>query len=324
MTDELINLVAEICELIGIVSIDAHFSPDPKLRKENRILSIYSSLAIEQNTLSLSQVTAVIDGKRVLGPPKDIREVQNAYEAYERLSALDLYSLDDLLLAHRLMMRDLVPDAGCFRSGNVGVFRGDRMIHMGTPARYVPEVMRQLFDWLRTATFHPLIKAAAFHYEFEFIHPFSDGNGRTGRLWHSLILQRWRPILAWLPVENMIHEHQEEYYLALNAADDNGQSTDFIAFMLRLLRDLLLEIRKGQTEDVVENVVDNVVDNTEKRKEAVLVVLKKKPEASAKEIAALTNTSGRQIQRILATLKEQGRIIRHGSPRSGWWEIKEK
>lgn len=199
MTDEIMNLVAEISELVGIVSVDGQFTPDPKLRRENRIKSIYSSLAIEQNTLSLDQVTAVIDGKRVLGPPKDIREVQNAYEAYERLSELDPESMEDLLLAHRMMMQDLVPDTGCFRSGNVGVFRGEQLMHAGTPAAYVPEVMRQLFDWLRTTSVHPLIKGAIFHCEFEYIHPFSDGNGRTGRLWHSLILQRWRPIFPGCP-----------------------------------------------------------------------------------------------------------------------------
>ena len=323
MTDEIINLAAEISELIGIVSVDERFTPNPQLRRRNRILSIYSSLAIEQNTLSLSQVTAVIEGKRVLGPPKDIQEVRNAFEAYEKLTSLNPESVDDLLLAHRLMMKDLIPDAGCFRSGNVGVFRNGQLIHAGTPADYVPEVIRQLFDWLRATSLHPLIKAAIFHCEFEYIHPFSDGNGRTGRLWHSLILQQWRPILAWLPVENMVHEHQEEYYQALNIAQHSGQTEGFVVFMLRLLKDLLLEIREGQAGNVVDHVVDNVVDHDGKGKGTILAVLRKKPKASAKEIAGLANMSERQIQRILASMKEDGKLIRHGSPRSGWWEIKE-
>jgi len=322
MTDEIMNLVAEISELIGIVSVDERFTPNPQLRRQNRILSIYSSLAIEQNTLSLSQVTAVIEGKRVLGPPKDIQEVRNAFEAYEKLTALNPESIDDLLLAHRLMMKDLIPDAGCFRSGNVGVFRNGQLIHAGTPADDVPEVIRQLFDWLRATTLHPLIKAAIFHCEFEYIHPFSDGNGRTGRLWHSLILQQWRPILAWLPVENMVHVHQEEYYQALNIAQHNGETEGFVSFMLRLLKDLLVEIREGQAGNVVDHVVNNVVDHDGKG--TILTVLKKKPKASAKEIAALANLSERQIQRILASLKEKGRLIRHGSPRNGWWEIREE
>ncbi len=323
MTDEIMNLMAEISELVGIVSVDGQFTPDPKLRRENRIKSIYSSLAIEQNTLSLDQVTAVIDGKRVLGPPKDIREVQNAYEAYERLSELDPESMEDLLLAHRMMMQDLVPDAGCFRSGNVGVFRGEQLMHAGTPAAYVPEVMRQLFDWLRTTSVHPLIKGAIFHCEFEYIHPFSDGNGRTGRLWHSLILQQWRPIFAWLPIENMIHEHQEEYYQALNVAQNSAQNEVFTSFILRLIRNLLQEIHEGQAGNVVDNVVNSVVENGGKGQNAVMAVLKKKPKASAREIAALANMSERQIQRIQAELKAQGVLIRHGSPKGGWWEIRE-
>ena len=327
MTDEIIHLVAEISELIGIVSVDERFTPNPQLRRQNRILSIYSSLAIEQNTLSLSQVTAVIEGKRVLGPPKDIQEVRNAFDAYEKLSELNPESIGDLLLAHRVMMKELIPDAGCFRSGNVGIFRNGQLIHAGTPADYVPEVIRQLFDWLWATTLHPLIKAAIFHCEFEYIHPFSDGNGRTGRLWHSLILQQWRPILAWLPVENMVHEHQEEYYQALNIAQHSGQTEGFVDFMLRLLRDLLREIQEGQGADVadhvVNDVVDHVVDTGGKGTSTILAVLKKKPEASAKEIAGLANLSERQIQRILASLKEKGKLIRHGSPRNGWWEIRE-
>ncbi len=323
MTDEITNLVAEISELIGIVSVDERFTPNPQLRRQNRILSIYSSLAIEQNTLSLSQVTAVIEGKRVLGPPKDIREVRNAFEAYEKLTALNPESVDDLLLAHRLMMKDLIPDAGCFRSGNVGIFRNGQLIHAGTPTDYVPEVIRQLFDWLRTTSLHPLIKAAIFHCEFEYIHPFSDGNGRTGRLWHSLILQQWRPVLAWMPVENMVHEHQEEYYQALNIAQHNGKIEGFVSFMLRLMKDLLQEIREGRAGNVVNDVAINVVDHDGKNKGIILAVLKKKPRASAKEIAALANLSERQIQRILAGLKEEGKLIRHGSPRNGWWEIRE-
>ena len=321
MTDQILNLVAEISELIGIVSVDTHFTPDPKLRRENRILSIYSSLAIEHNSLSLDQVTAVLNGKRILGPPKDIREVQNAYEAYDRMSELNPLDMEDLLTAHRLMMQDLVPDAGCFRSGNIGVFRGDQLIHAGTPGDYVPEVMGQLFDWLRTTTIHPLIRGAIFHYEFEFIHPFSDGNGRTGRLWHSLILQQWRPILAWLPVENMIHEHQEEYYQALNSSDLTGDATEFVHFMLRLLRDLLQEIRAGQNRNVGDDVVNNVADNVVKNRDVVLVILKKKPDISAREIASLTGLSSRQVQRIISDLKEDGILIRHGSPRKGSWEI---
>ena len=321
MTDEITNLISEISEMLGALSVDTHFSPDPVLRRKNRMRTIHSSLAIEQNTLSLDQVTAVIEGKRVFGPPKDIQEVKNAFEAYERMGALDPLSLDDLLTAHRLMMRDLTPDAGCFRSGNVGVFQGDQLVHAGTPAQYVPEVMSQLFSWLRSATVHPLVKGCLFHFEFETIHPFSDGNGRTGRLWHSLILQQWRPILAWLPVESMVREHQEEYYQTLNGGQRQGDGTDFTAFMLRMLRGTLEEIRQDQQLHDAINGVDHGVDHQEQTRRSLLAIVKQRPRSSAREIALLMNMSPRQIQRVMADLQADGRLIRHGSPRNGSWEV---
>ena len=211
ITEEITNLAIEIGEQVGTVSVYDFVQPDPTLRRESRIKSIHSSLAIEQNTLTLEQVSDVIDGKRVLGPPQDIREVKNAYEAYERVSSLDPYSVKNLLLAHKIMMEGLVKEAGTFRSKNVGVYAGTQLIHAGTPAAYVPELIDQLFSWLKQSGLHPLIKSCIFHYEFEFIHPFADGNGRTGRLWQSLILQKWKPFFAWLPVETLIHEQQEGY-----------------------------------------------------------------------------------------------------------------
>ncbi len=320
MTDEITDLVIEIGELVGAVSVDAGLSTDPMLRRENRIRTVYSSLAIEQNTLSLDQVTDVIDGKRVLGPPKDIREVKNAYEAYERMELFDPCSMDDLLAAHRLMMQDLVTEAGRFRAGNVGVFREGQLIHAGTPAAYVPEVMAQLFAWLRESALHPLIKSCVFHYEFEFIHPFADGNGRTGRFWQSLILQRWKPIFAWLPVETLIRERQEEYYAALNAANGQGESTAFVAFMLSVIRDALEELRQNQRLHVVNNGAENVVDQREQNRRSLLAIVKQRPKSSAREIALLMNLSPRQIQRIMADLQADGKLIRHGSPRNGFWE----
>ena len=323
MTDEIIRLVSEISEMLGIISVDTHFSPDPMLRRKNRIRTIHSSLAIEQNTLSLDQVTAVIEGKRILGPPKDIQEVRNAFEAYERMIALDPFSIDDLLLAHRLMMRELIPDAGTFRNSNAGVFQGDQLIHVGTPAAYVPEVMAQLFDWLRTTTLHPLIKGCLFHFEFEYIHPFSDGNGRTGRFWQSLILQKWKSVFAWLPVESMIHERQEAYYKALNSANSQGDSTVFTAFMLTAIRDTMKDVIKAQRQHVADHVVDHVVDNVGENvgEMSVIAVLRRMPRASARAIAEMTHLSSRQIERILARLKQEGKIARHGSARNGTWEI---
>ena len=319
MTDEITSLLIEIGEWLGTVSAHAGLDRNPKLRRENRIRSIYSSLAIEQNTLSLDQVTDVIDGRRVLGPPREIREVQNAYDAYEHVSMMNPESQEGLLRTHRMMMQDLTPDAGCYRSGNVGVFDGDRLIHAGTPAAYVPEVMAQLFAWLQQTDMHPLIKSCIFHYEFEFIHPFSDGNGRTGRLWHSLILQRWKPIFAWLPIENMIHEHQADYYQALNEANTTGESTVFVSFMLKIILKTLQEIAETQNRHVGTNVGTNVGRN----EQMVLDLLREFPSITAKALAEKTGLSARHVERILASLKKQGKIIRHGATKNGYWEINE-
>ncbi|BAK47809.1 hypothetical protein CXIVA_18420 [Clostridium sp. SY8519] len=317
MTEEITNLIVEIGEYVGSITTYESMHQNPVLRRESRIKSIYSSLAIEQNTLSLDQVTDVIEGKRVLGPPQDIREVKNAYEAYERVSALDPYSVKNLLLAHKLLMDGLVKEAGSFRSGNVGVYAGDQLIHAGTPAKYVPDLMAQLMTWLKESKLHPLVKSCIFHYEFEFIHPFADGNGRTGRLWQSLILQNWKEIFAWLPVETLVHEHQEEYYEVLGRADYAGDSTEFVEFMLRMIRDALKEISENQNNDVVINVASNVVTNEDK----VLALLRQDGKLTAKVLASSLGLTQRQVQRILANLKEEKKIIRHGASKNGYWEV---
>ena len=248
MTEEITNLVIEIGEQVGaVVTYDA-LRANPKLRRASRIRSIHSSLAIEQNTLTLEQVTDVINGKTVFGPPQEIREVRNAYEAYERVSALDPYNIKNLLLAHKIMMEGLTKEAGHFRSGNVGVYAGKQLIHAGTPANYVPELMKQLFDWMKKSKLHPLVKSCIFHYEFEFIHPFADGNGRTGRLWQSLILQKWKAFFAWMPIESLIYEKQEGYYKALNTSNKAGESTPFVTFMLEVIRDALRAMVESQNK----------------------------------------------------------------------------
>ena len=260
LTNRMMNSVADIGQLIGQISAFDKLSPNPQLRRISRMKSIHSSLAIEANTLTLEQVTAVLDGKRVLAPPKDIHEVQNAYEAYDALSTMNPYSLDDLLKAHKFMMNDLIKDAGCFRTGNVGVFDGENLIHAGTPAHYVPELMQGLFNWLKTTDVHPLIASCVFHYEFEFIHPFSDGNGRTGRLWHSLLLQNWQNVFAWLPVESLVAQHQQEYYKALgDSGSSGGDSTIFVEFMLDMIEKTLAEAVAAQ-EEGAESAFSNFDD----------------------------------------------------------------
>ena len=234
--------VIEIAELVGRVSVTDKISMNPTLRRTNRIQTIYSSLAIEQNTLDLEQVTAVLSGKRVIAPPKDIAEVQNAYEIYDNMDKLNPYSIDDLLKAHSVMERGLLNEAGEFRSRPVGVADSEgNILHFGTLPQYVPKLVQELLEWTEKSEIHLLIKSCVFHYEFELIHPFADGNGRMGRLWHTLLLSKWNPIFAWLPIESIIHDNQSEYYNAINVSNNNGNSTVFIEFMLSVIKQALQE-----------------------------------------------------------------------------------
>lgn len=239
MTNKTVTLLAEISEQVGRITVLQEGTVSPHLRRENRIRTIHSSLAIEHNSLSLDQVTAILDGKRVLGNPNEIKEVQNAYQAYEMMLRLNPNSVEDLLTAHKLMMQGLVPENGKFRSGGVGVFDGDRLVHMAPPAHLVPKLIQDLFDWYGDSEMHPLIKSAVFHYEFEFIHPFQDGNGRMGRMWHSLLLGQWKELFFWLPVEELIQSKQAEYYDALGKSDKAADSAAFVELMLEIIRDTL-------------------------------------------------------------------------------------
>ncbi|WP_443665424.1 Fic family protein [Dysosmobacter sp.] len=242
ITNTMIDHVAEIAELVGRLSSTNQLSSNPTLRRTNRIRTIHGSLAIEQNTLTLEQVTAVLNGKQVLAPPKDIAEVKNAYEIYERLDELAPYSVDDLLTAHGIMTRGLVEESGMFRTRPVGVVDQEgHVLHFGTLPQYVPDLVMELLDWVKNSDVHMLIRSCVFHYEMEMIHPFADGNGRGGRLWHTLLLSRWNLAFAWLPVKSIIHDRQQEYYAAINASNDAGESTVFIEFMLSVIKTSLIE-----------------------------------------------------------------------------------
>ena len=254
MTDAIIAKISEISELVGSITAWQDMHTNLKLRRENRIKTIYSSLAIENNTLSLDQVTAIVNGKRVLGTPKEIQEVKNAFDAYEQLLSFNPYSVGNLLKAHRTLMNELVREAGMFRSGGVGVFNGDQLIHMAPPANLVPELMNNLLTWAENSKVHPLVKSCAFHYEFEFIHPFADGNGRMGRMWNTLLLYQWKPIFAWLPIETLIRERQQAYYAALAQADQTADATPFVEFLLTVIYDTLREIAETQNGNTHEGV----------------------------------------------------------------------
>ena len=299
ITNEILNFVYEIGELVGKISAEKEFEKNFTLRRENRVKTIYSSLAIEQNTLTLEQVTDVINGKRVLAPPKDIKEVQNAYEIYERLDELNENSVKDLLLAHKIMTSELIKESGRFRSKNAGVYQGDKLIHMGTLPEYIPELINNLFLWLKNSKEHPLIKAAVFHYEFEFIHPFQDGNGRIGRLWHSLILSKWKKIFAWLPVESLVQKYQKEYYITINNSNRDGESTEFILFMLRIINETLIEL--------VENkkTTDKMTDKNSERIKLVIKYLSQNNSINNKETQNLLNISEATAKRFLNKLVKE-------------------
>ena len=240
ITSTILNQVAEISEGIGHW-VDRVELTSSILRKENRIRTIQASLAIEHNSLSKEQITAIMEGKRVLAPVKDIQEVRNAILAYEQLPTWQSYCLDDLLMAHRILMTGLVDEVGQLRKSNVGIYRENQLIHMAPPANLVPRLVADLLLWLEQTDIHPLISSAIFHYELEFIHPFADGNGRMGRLWQTLVLSQWRPELAWLPVETLIHDQQSAYYQVLRECDQQSDCTAFISFMLDKLISALNE-----------------------------------------------------------------------------------
>ena len=244
ITSTALKLVAAISEQLATLSATGALTAEslsPQLRRESRIRTIHASLAIENNTLSLGQVTDIIDGKPVIASPREIQEVRGAVAAYEKLDTWMPHSMKDLLAAHALLMHDLVNNPGKLRAGGVGIFQGNKVIHMAPPADLVHGHLEKLLQWLKGTGEHPLITSCVFHYEFEFIHPFDDGNGRMGRLWQTLILSKWKPVLAYMPVETIVRNRQGAYYASLGQADAQGEATVFIEFMLQALHDVLAE-----------------------------------------------------------------------------------
>ncbi len=306
LTNQIVADVAEIAELVGRLTSTARLSASPALRRSNRIKTVYGSLAIEQNTLTLDQVTAVLDGKRVLAPPKDIAEVRNAFDIYERLETLDPYSIDDLLAAHGVMMRGLECEAGEFRSRPVGVVnQAGQVIHFGTLPQYVPEAVANLRDWVKCSELPMLIRSCVFHYEFELIHPFADGNGRTGRLWHTLLLSKWNPMFAWLPVESIVHDRQQEYYEAINASNAAVSSTAFIEFMLSAIKASLIE-----AVEVSDEMSDVPKNQQMDRWEQIEVFLEDHEFIQNADVRQLCGVSAATANRILAKLTTEGKLMK--------------
>ena len=243
ITNSILAHVASISEKLGRITLLSDMETKPHLRKNNRIKSIHSSLKIEANSLSLNQVRDVINGKLVVGEQKEIQEVKKAYAAYEKISEINPYSIKDLKHFHGIMTKYLVEKSGDFRVGQEGVFNGEQCIFMAPPAQFVPQLMEELFDWMKKSQreVHPLILSSVFHYEFVFIHPFADGNGRMARLWHTAILSKWKPIFEYIPLESQIEKFQEDYYDAIAKCHMAGESTLFIEFMLGQIDKILDE-----------------------------------------------------------------------------------
>lgn len=317
ITPKVLDLVSHISEIIGKLEVLAPTAITPKLRKANKIKTITGTLAIEGNTLGIEKVTAILEGKRVMGSMREIAEVNGAIKVYDKLSTFDYKKLDDLLLSHKMLMEEILTNAGSFRTSNVGVGGEDCVVHVAPPHGHVSGLMQELFDWLGTSDIHPLIKSSVFHYEFEFIHPFVDGNGRIGRLWQSLILHEWKSIFSAIPIESVVKETQQEYYDALEASGTMGESTPFIEFMLEaILKACEDELQNGN------NVPISVPKNVPlKRLDKIVALISENSSITIDQLASVCEVSDKTIKRDITKLKEQGLVERQGSLKSGSWKL---
>lgn len=312
-----ISNIAEISALVERYAIRLEQSDALKLRKANKIKTIHSSLAIEGNTLSVEQVSDVLEGKKVVAPLREIQEVKNALATYDLFNELNPFSIDDLLKAHKTMMTALVDEAGQFRHGGVGVFSGKEAVHIAPPANQVSGLIAELFEWLKNAEDHLLIRSCVFHYEFEFIHPFADGNGRMGRLWQSLILSKLHPVFQHLPVETMIHDNQLKYYQAINDSTQASNSEAFIDFMTTEILNAL-KLHKGEPIGTVSGTVSGTVNEV---LDQVLNFIAKNPGVRANVISQELHIPIRTLRRHLKKLSEE-RISFIGSSKTGGYFIK--
>ena len=285
----------------------ASLTRDIRLRKRNRVRSIQSSLQIEANSLTVEQVTAIFEGKRVMGPSKDIREVDNAIRAYD--SQLDPYSVKDLLRLHGIMMAGLTEQSGMFRTVGVNVVNSKtgEVIHYAPNPDYVPRFVGELMEWAASADDHPLIVSCVFHHEFDFIHPFTDGNGRTGRLWQTLILSKWDSIFEWIPVESKIRDRQSEYYRCIQKATDDNDASIFIDFMLEAIRDALVKMVNENNSGYEQKILQLIADGDY---------------TNANEVADRLGVSEKTVRRAISSLKEKRLIERDGSDKNGIWIIR--
>jgi len=324
LTNTTLKLVADIGEAIGRLSAQLGLEQNLRLRRINRIRTIKGSLAIEGNTLTEEQITVILAGKRVIAPPKEVKEAHNAISAYELLDTWHPTRNKDLLAAHKALMIGLVDEAGMYRSAGVGVMSGKDVVHMAPQADRVPKLMADLFAWLRLTDTHPLIASCVFHYEFEFIHPFSDGNGRVGRLWQTLILSKWQPVFINIPVESLVHQHQEDYYQAIRRSTSQGDSAPFVEFMLQMVMSAIAETESAPKSvglnDGTSDGLKSEVKLSDQDK-AVLTLIRADPYVTIQKIAQSLDKSVRTIERRIKYLKDNSLISRVGAKKSGKWIV---
>ena len=314
ITDKMLNYVSNIMKKIGEANYFESLNRYPELRRKTRIRSIHSSLAIENNQLSLFQVEDVINGKIVIGEQKDIQEVKNAYKAYEQIDKVNPYSVDDLKKIHGIMTYLIEEDAGKFRNHGEAVYDGDVEIFMAPPHKLVPTLMDNLFNWMNKVkdTINPLILSSVFHYEFVFIHPFGDGNGRTARLWQTAILAHWEKAFTYLPIESMIKKNQEEYYKVIDNCNKAGNSTEFIEFMLKMIDATIDETAKNTTQETAQ----------ETTQEKIIKLIKDNPSITQTQMANALGLTRDGISYNIKRLKDKGIIERAGATKNGIWIIK--
>ena len=328
------DYLVKIAETVTRLEYGTEFNRDIRLHRQNRVRSIHSSLAIEGNTLSLDEVTAIINGKMVAGRQAEIKEVKNAYEAYDKILTFDPYAIEDFLKAHKLMTDGLVSESGKFRGGDVGVFDGNAVVHIGARPRFVPRLIEELFGWAKESDLHPVLKSAILHCEIETIHPFADGNGRMGRLWQTLLLARWNAIFAWIPMETLVYEKRQEYYQALQIAQRSNDSSGFIEFTLFALLEVIKSQTMAQTkqqsgrlsghsnsdDEFAEKFVEKFVENDTQK--VIIRLMVEQPTISAKKISEIIGMSSRGVQKSIESLKKRGLVKRVGAAKGGYWIVK--
>ena len=316
-----LTLVAEISQAVGQLSVEFEQQKLLRLRKVNRMRTVQGSLAIEGNTLSAQQITAILDGKRIIAPPKEVQEAHNAIAAYEALLDWEPTNEDDLLAAHLIVMQSLISETGVYRNKGVGVMSGDKVIHMAPQAVRVPKLMTELLEWLATTDIHALIGSCVFHYEFEFIHPFADGNGRMGRLWQTLILSKWHPVFINIPVESLVHQHQKEYYLAIGESNKSSDASPFIEFMLQMISNAITESMAATDKyDGLSGGLSDGLKLSDLDKN-LLILISADPFITNVAMAAQLAKSVRTIERRIKRLRELNILQRIGAKKTGYWQV---